>query len=289
MNEQNFIDFQNVTYSYDEYDDDGRLSDDVNVAVDNMTFSINEGEFVALIGRNGSGKSTIARHINGLLVPQSGVVYVDGINTKDEELIWNIRCNVGMVFQNPDNQIIGTTVEEDIAFGLENIGIPRDEMIIRMNDAIATTKLVECRFSEPHLLSGGQKQRVAIAGILAMRPKCIVLDEATAMLDPVGRREVMSVIKELNKNAGITIVHITHHMDEVTVADRVFLIDEGKILLIGTPKEVFSKEEMVIKAGLEVPQATQLFNLLRKKGFILPEDVITAEEAFDYLKLILKR
>lgn len=310
-----FIEFRNLSYTYNIYDDDSeydaasskkskKASVAVNVesaeqeaesessvktvnAVENANFTIQKGEFVAVVGRNGSGKSTLARMMNALLIPTEGVVYVDGIDTKNEDMVWEIRRHVGMVFQNPDNQIVGTTVEEDVAFGLENIGVPRDEMILRISEALATVKLEKERRTEPHLLSGGQKQRCAIAGITAMRPECIVLDEATAMLDPIGRREVMSLVHKLNREQGITIVHITHHMDEVSSADRVILIDNGHILADTTPRKFFANKKLVEESGLEVPQITELFDILRQNGVEVPEDIISIDEGVSVLSELI--
>ncbi len=288
MDTRGFIDFQNVSYTYQppekEEQDGEALSRAEQYAVSDVDLVIQQGEFVAVIGRNGSGKSTMARLINALLLPSKGVLMVRGIRTDEEEQIWDIRSSVGMVFQNPDNQIIGTSVEEDIAFGPENLGVPREEMIKRMEAAMETTGLTALRQSEPHLLSGGQKQRVAIAGILAMQPSCIILDEATAMLDPIGRREVMRVIQKLNQENHITIVHITHHMDEAACAKRVILIDHGVVRMDGTPKELFRREEDLKEAGLEVPQVTQLFHELIARGWDLPDDVISLEEAVGCLR-----
>ncbi len=296
------FDVKNVSFSYEEaerepeYDKRGKK---INIdetlipgkvfAVENLNFTVKKGEFVAVVGRNGSGKSTCAKLLNGLLLPENGTIIASGFDTKEQEHIWEIRSRVGMVFQNPDNQIIGTTVEEDVAFGPENLGVPYNEMVDRVNSAIETVGLSEHKTREPHLLSGGQKQRVAIAGILAMKPECIVLDEATAMLDPVGRREVMKVIKELNKEHNITIVLITHHMDEVAEAQRAILIDKSKIVFDGTPGELFSHRDEVYDAGLETPQVSQLFYLLNKEiGARLPEDTIDVDTACERLKAFLK-
>ncbi|MBS5843646.1 MAG: energy-coupling factor transporter ATPase [Clostridiales bacterium] len=290
-----FIKFDNVSYTYDDieeetYQDQKQpvVPQRVNYAVENANFTIKKGEFVAIVGRNGSGKSTLARMMNALLLPTEGTVSVNEIDTSNEEMIWEIRSHIGMVFQNPDNQIIGTSVEEDVAFGLENLGVPRDEMIRRIDWALDIVKMEKERRTEPHLLSGGQKQRCAIAGIIAMQPDCIVLDEATAMLDPIGRREVMALITKLNREQNITIVHITHHMDEVAQADRVILIDRGKIFADTTPRKMFSDVERIRAAGLEVPQITALMHILKQNGLEVPEDVITVEEGIEILSALLQ-
>ena len=289
-----FIKFDNVSYTYDDieeetYQDQKQpvVPQRVNYAVENANFTIKKGEFVAIVGRNGSGKSTLARMMNALLLPTEGTVSVNEIDTSNEEMIWEIRSHIGMVFQNPDNQIIGTSVE-DVAFGLENLGVPRDEMIRRIDWALDIVKMEKERRTEPHLLSGGQKQRCAIAGIIAMQPDCIVLDEATAMLDPIGRREVMALITKLNREQNITIVHITHHMDEVAQADRVILIDRGKIFADTTPRKMFSDVERIRAAGLEVPQITALMHILKQNGLEVPEDVITVEEGIEILSALLQ-
>ncbi len=260
----------------------------VHYALSGATLNIYPGEFVAVVGRNGSGKSTMARLMNGLLLPVEGTVIVDGISTMDEEQVWEVRSHVGMVFQNPDNQIVGSSVEEDVAFGLENLGVPREEMLTRIDWATKTVGIHDCLQAEPHTLSGGQKQRVAIAGILAMKPACIVLDEATAMLDPVGRREVMQTVRRLNQENGITIVHITHHMDEVSLCSRAILVDNGQILADCTPRELFTRPELVREAGLETPQVTRLFEQLRLRGVEVPADIITPEDALPVLKELLQ-
>ena len=291
-----FIRFENVSYTYDETEEDEQQSQKqpvvpqrIHYAVEHADFTIQKGEFVAIVGRNGSGKSTLARTMNALLLPSEGVVYVNEIDTSREEMIWEIRSHVGMVFQNPDNQIVGTSVEEDVAFGMENLGVPRSEMLRRMDWALETVKLGKERKTEPHLLSGGQKQRCAIAGIIAMQPDCIVLDEATAMLDPIGRREVLALVEKLNREQNITIVHITHHMDEVARADRVILIDRARILADTTPRELFSYVERVRAAGLEVPQITALMHLLKQHGLPVPGDVITVEEGLEVLTALLRK
>lgn len=256
-------------------------------ALQDIDLAIGAGEFLAILGRNGSGKSTLAKLFNALLLPASGTVIVNGINTMNEELLWEIRTSTGMVFQNPDNQIVGTIVEEDVAFGPENLGVPPEKIRQRVDEALETIGLAEFKKHEPHLLSGGQKQRVAIAGILAMKPKCIVLDEATAMLDPVGRKEVMRILRKLNKEEGITIVHITHHMDEAGKADRVLVIDSGKCVMLGTPKEVFRDVRKIKSLGLDVPQVTELMYELNQSGYDFPLDILTVDEAFQVLSKAL--
>ncbi|HHW00725.1 MAG TPA: energy-coupling factor transporter ATPase [Clostridiaceae bacterium] len=274
-----------VSYIYSSNISEGR---EVK-ALSEINAEFKRGQFIVVIGRNGSGKSTFARLLNALLLPVEGTVIVNGIDTRDEEKVWEIRRSVGMVFQNPDNQIVGTIVEEDVAFGPENLGLPTEEIIKRVADALQAVGISEYSKYAPHLLSGGQKQRVAIAGILAMKPECIVLDEATSMLDPIGRKEVMNVLKKLNKEEGITVIHITHHMDEASMADRVIIVDEGKIVLDGPPKKVFSNVEKVKGLGLDVPQVTELFNELKKEGFQLPDGVLSVDEAVDILADIIVR
>ncbi|MCX8131365.1 MAG: energy-coupling factor transporter ATPase [Clostridia bacterium] len=280
-----FISVENVSYIYKSHSEE-------NVGVRALTdidINIDEGEFVVILGRNGSGKSTFARLVNALLLPASGTVYIKGISTRDEQLVWDIRRTAGMVFQNPDNQIVGTVVEEDVAFGPENLGIQPEEIRERVDAALKTVGISEYAKNAPHLLSGGQKQRVAIAGILAMKPKCIVLDEATSMLDPIGRREVMNVLKKLNEEEKITIIHITHHMDEATLADRVIVIDKGQLVMQGTPRAVFRDVQKVKGLGLDVPQVTELLYELRKEGISLPEDILNVEEAYEYLVNLLNK
>ena len=243
-----------------------------------VSLSVRKGEFVALLGHNGSGKSTIAKHMNAILLPSGGKVYVAGMDTADENLLTDIRRTVGMVFQNPDNQLVATIVEEDVAFGPENLGIPSAEMRQLVEDALKAVGMYEYRRHAPHKLSGGQKQRVAIAGIIAMRPKCIVFDEPTAMLDPRGRQEVMDAIDNLVKKLGITVVLITHYMDEAAKADRVIIINDGRLLMEGKPNEVFSHIDMLREHHLDVPQATELAQYLRSEGYDIPDDVLTPEE-----------
>ncbi|HKM43009.1 MAG TPA: energy-coupling factor transporter ATPase [Limnochordia bacterium] len=248
------------------------------IALKDVSLEIFDGEFVAVLGHNGSGKSTLAKHVNALLTPTSGQVVVAGLDTVDQEKVWEIRQKVGMVFQNPDNQLVATTVEEDVAFGPENLGVPSLEIQRRVTSSLETVGMLSYRFHSPHQLSGGQKQRVAIAGVVSMMPKCIVLDEPTAMLDPNGRGEVMSTIHSLNKEEGITVLHITHHMDEVIGADRVIVMDEGRIVLQGTPREVFSQVKLLRSLHLDVPQVTDLAERMRKRGYAIPQGTLTVNE-----------
>ena len=247
-------------------------------ALEDVTLSIEKGSFVVVLGHNGSGKSTLAKHFNAVLLPSGGAVYVEGMNTQDEDLLLEIRRRVGMVFQNPDNQIVANVVEEDVAFAPENLGVPTAEIRRRVDDALAAVGMTEFARHAPHLLSGGQKQRVAIAGVIAMEPACIVLDEATAMLDPIGRQEVLSAVHKLNREKGITVVLITHHMNEAEDADRVIVMDDGKIALDGTPKEVFTQVEPLRDMGLTVPDTVDLLDRLRKDGLEVPLDALTVEE-----------
>lgn len=279
---------EHVKFDYIRRDDeDGVVA--IQTAVDDVSFHVKKGEFVAILGHNGSGKSTLAKHINALLVPEEGTVYVDKIDTTEEEMIWEVRQKVGMVFQNPDNQIVYNVVEEDVGFGPENIGVPTKEIWTRVEESLAKVNMLSARKESPNNLSGGQKQRVAIAGILAMKPQCIVLDEATAMLDPVGRKDVLKAVKELNEKDNITVLFITHYMDEVVEADRVLVMDKGKIVMQGSPREIFSQVEKLQKYHLDVPQVTLLAHELRKKGMQIPNDVITAEELADAIAYNLGR
>lgn len=282
--ERSIIEVNNVSFIYKAHSEDRA---DVT-ALQDINLTIRKGEFLAILGRNGSGKSTLAKLFNALIMPVTGTVIVNGFDTLNEELLWDIRSSTGMVFQNPDNQIVGTVVEEDVAFGPENLGVPPEEIRVRVDEALETIGLSEYKKHAPHLLSGGQKQRVAIAGILAMKPKSIVLDEATAMLDPVGRKEVMRIIRKLNMEEGITIVHITHHMDEASKADRVMVIDAGRCVMLGTPKEVFQDVKKMKRLGLDVPQVTELMYELNKSGYDFPIDILTVDEALQYLTKALK-
>ena len=272
----NIINVNNISYEYitEEYS---------YKAIDNLSLDVKQGEFVAIIGHNGSGKSTLSKNLNAILMPTEGNILIDGNDTKDEEKLWDIRQTAGMVFQNPDNQIVATIVEEDVAFGPENLGVEPTLIRERVEDALKSVGIYELKDRQPHLLSGGQKQRVAIAGIIAMRPKCIIFDEATAMLDPSGRKEVMNVIKKLNKEENITTLHITHYMEETVQADRVVVVDKGKKLLEGTPKEVFKNVDLLKKIGLDVPYMTELAGLLREEGLDIDDDILTVDEMVDKL------
>lgn len=268
-----------LTYEYVRVlETDHGTKEEKVAALKNVNIEINKGDFVAVLGHNGSGKSTFAKHINALVQPTGGTLWVDDMDTKNDELVWEIRQTAGMVFQNPDNQLVATVVEEDIAFGPENMGVEPKEIRKRVDEALATVRMSEYATHTPSKLSGGQKQRIAIAGVLAMKPKCIVLDEPTAMLDPVGRRDVMETIERLNREEGITMILITHYMDEAVRADKVFVIDDGDLVMQGTPKEIFSQVETLQKYGLDVPQVTEVAYLLRKEGVELPADILTIEE-----------
>lgn len=258
-----------------------------NYAVNGASLAVKKGEFVAVLGANGCGKSTLAKHFNAILLPESGTVTVEGIDTREEERLYDIRQKVGMVFQNPDNQIVATVVEEDVAFALENLGVPPDEIRVRIDEAMEMAGIYKHRGKAPHKLSGGQKQRVAIAGVIALRPDCLVLDEATAMLDPRGREKVMSTIRRLNHEFGITVVAITHYMEEAAQADRVLVMSGGRIAMEGTPKEVFSQTEKVRSLRLDVPQAAELRDELAKAGLPMPQGVITEEECAEALYRLL--
>ena len=274
--------FDKVTFEYIRRDEDGNV-ESINKALDEIDLDVKKGDFIAILGANGSGKSTLARHINALLTPTEGTVYIENLDTKEEDNLLKIRQKTGMVFQNPDNQIIASLVEEDVGFGPENIGIPTKEIWERVGFALEKVGMTAYREKSPNNLSGGQKQRVAIAGILAMKPECIVLDEPTAMLDPKGRREVIDTITELNKKEGITIILITHYMTEVVGADKVYVMSEGNIRLYGTPREIFKETDLLKSYKLDVPQVTEIAYRLRKKGFRLPDCVLTVEELAEYL------
>ncbi len=279
-----YIEFRDVTFGYEE-DLDSNVSDNV---IENMNLKIEKGSFVAVLGHNGCGKSTVAKLCNAIAIPQKGEVFVDGIDTADEERLYDIRQRVGMVFQNPDNQIVATIVEDDVAFGPENLGVEPSEIRRRVDDALKNVGMYEFRSFEPHKLSGGQKQRVAIAGIIAMQPECIVLDEPTAMLDPRGRREVMETVMRLNKEQGITVIFITHYMDEAVKADRVIVMDEGKIILDGEPSQVFVNIDTLKRVGLDVPDATELTAELIKSGVELPRDILDIDRLYDEIVTLME-
>lgn len=273
---------ENLVFEYIKRDEDGNV-DGINRAVDNVNIEIEAGQFIAIVGHNGSGKSTFARHINALLLPTEGTVRVAGKDTSDEANLWEIRQSAGMVFQNPDNQIVGTIVEEDVGFGPENLGVPTDEIWKRVDKALEAVGMTAYREYSPNKLSGGQKQRVAIAGVVAMRPRCIIMDEPTAMLDPRGRREVLSAVLELNRREKVTIIWITHYMNEIVNADRVFVMDKGKVVLEGTPREIFMQAEKLKAIRLEAPQASELAYRLSKAGIPVSAGVLTAEELVEEL------
>ena len=272
-----------ATQVYFSYDEEAESP----LVLDNISLTVRRGEFLAVLGHNGSGKSTLAKHFNAILLPQRGRVVVEGMDTAREEKLYDIRQTVGMVFQNPDNQIVATIVEEDVAFALENMGVPPAEIRQRVDDALRSVGMYEFREHAPHQLSGGQKQRIAIAGVIAMRPKCIVLDEPTAMLDPRGRAEVMKTLRELNREHGITVALITHYMDEAAQCDRVVVVDRGRLLMDGKPREVFSRVEELKAVGLDVPQVTELMHRLRQAGLPVREDIITEEECAAQLEQLL--
>ena len=264
-------------YEYLKYDDDGNV-EQTSRAVDDVNLDIREGQFIAILGHNGSGKSTLAKHINALLVPTEGTLWVDSMDTSSEENLWKIRQRAGMVFQNPDNKIIGSVVEEDVGFGPDNIGVPTDEIWKRVDRCLEAVGMVAYRHHSPNKLSGGQKQRVAIAGVMAMRPKCIVLDEPTAMLDPNGRKDVLKAVRELNEKEGVTVILITHYMEEVVFADHVYVMDSGHVVMSGVPREIFSQVDTLKKYGLDVPQVTLLAYELKKAGLRIPDGILTIEE-----------
>lgn len=272
-----FIEIKKLAYEYFHRDDEGNING-INRAVDDVSLDVERGDFIAVLGHNGSGKSTLAKHINAILYPSEGTVCVDGLYSSDYNNTWKIRESAGMVFQNPDNQIIASVVEEDVAFGPENMGVPTDEIKSRVDEALKTLGMYEYRKHSPNKLSGGQKQRVAIAGVVAMHPKCIILDEPTAMLDPKGRAEVIRAARALNDVEKVTIVLITHYMEEVVHADKVFVMDSGKIVMQGTPKEIFSDVEKLKSLRLDVPEVTELAYELKKAGLDIPDGIITNEE-----------
>ena len=278
----NIIKAVKLAYEYKRYGEDGQVEETLR-AVDGVDLDVKKGDFVAILGHNGSGKSTLAKQINALLVPTEGTLYVDGMDTKDPEKVWDIRQSAGMVFQNPDNQIIGSVVDEDVGFGPENMGIPTKEIWERVEESLRSVGMWEYRHSSPNELSGGQKQRVAIAGVVAMHPKCIVLDEPTAMLDPVGRKDVIRTVRALNMVEDVTVILITHYMEEVIYADKVIVMDDGKVVMQGTPGEIFSQVDTLKKYRLDVPQVTLLAHELKKAGLDLPAGILSIEELVDNL------
>lgn len=267
---------KNLIYEYLRRDEDGNV-EGVNRAVDDVSLGVRRGEFIAIVGHNGSGKSTLAKHMNAILQPTRGTVWVDGIDTSQEEQVWAVRQRAGMVFQNPDNQIVANVVEEDVAFAPENLGVPTEEIRRRVDSALKAVGMEEFVTHAPHLLSGGQKQRIAIAGVVAMEPACIVLDEATAMLDPIGRREVLATVRRLNREKGVTVILITHHMNEAEDADRVIVMSEGRPAMDGTPKEVFTQISALRSMGLTAPDTVDLLDRLQKDGFSVPLDALSVE------------
>ena len=271
-----------IVFEYAKRDEEGNIIGKSR-AIDEVSLDIEPGQFIAILGHNGSGKSTLAKHMNALLVPSDGTMWVDGMDTKEEEHLWDVRQSAGMVFQNPDNQIIGTVVEEDVGFGPENLGVPTEEIWKRVEDSLKAVGMIEYRHHSPNKLSGGQKQRVAIAGVMAMRPKCIVLDEPTAMLDPNGRKEVLRSVMELRKREHITVILITHYMEEVVDADHVFVMDHGHVVMQGTPREIFSQVDTLKHYRLDVPQVTILADELRKRGLDIPAGVLKKEELVEIL------
>ena len=278
------IETRDLVFDYIRRDEEGNV-EGITTAVDNVSLSVKQGDFIAILGHNGSGKSTLAKHFNAILYPTEGTVFVDGMDTRDDEKLWDVRREAGMVFQNADNQIIGQIVEEDVGFGPENLGVPTEEIWQRVEESLKAVGMYEFRKYAPGKLSGGQKQRVSIAGVIAMHPKCIVLDEPTAMLDPLGRKEVIRAVRALNDVEGITIILITHYMEEIIHADKVFVMDQGKVALQGTPRKIFSQVEKLKELRLDVPQVTMLAHELREKGLDIPEGILTKEELIEALHL----
>ena len=271
------IQTEKLVYEYEKRDEEGNVIG-TSRAIDEVDIEAKEGQFIAILGHNGSGKSTLAKHLNAILMPTEGSVWVNGKNTSNPDELWNVRQSEGMVFQNPDNQIIGTVVEEDVGFGPENLGVPTDEIWQRVEESLKAVGMIEYRHHSPNKLSGGQKQRVAIAGVVAMEPKCIVMDEPTAMLDPVGRREVLKTVHKLRKQKKVTVILITHYMEEVVDADKIFVMDHGKVVMEGSPKEIFSKVDELKSYRLDVPQVTILADELRKRGLDIPKGILRKEE-----------
>ena len=271
-----------LVYEYEKRDEEGNVTG-TSRAVDEVDIDMKEGQFIAILGHNGSGKSTLAKHINAILTPTSGTMWVDGRDTKQPDELWNVRQTAGMVFQNPDNQIIGTVVEEDVGFGPENLGVPTDEIWNRVEQSLRSVGMIEYRHHSPNKLSGGQKQRVAIAGVVAMEPKCIVLDEPTAMLDPMGRKEVLKTVQKLREEKRVTVILITHYMEEVVDADKVYVMDHGRVVMEDTPRHIFSQVDLLKKYRLDVPQATLLADELRKRGLDIPAGILRKEELVEAL------
>ena len=278
---------KDLVFEYIRRDEEGNV-EGITTALDHVDLEVNPGDFIAILGHNGSGKSTLAKHFNAILMPTEGTVRVDGMDTGEQEKVWDIRQRAGMVFQNPDNQIIGQVVEEDVGFGPENMGVPTAEIWERVEESLKAVGMYEYRKHSPNKLSGGQKQRVSIAGVIAMHPKCIILDEPTAMLDPNGRKEVVRAVRALNMAEGITVVLITHYMEEIINADKVFVMDKGKIAMQGTPKEIFSHVEQLKELRLDVPQVTLLAHELQKKGLEIPDGILTTEELVGHLGRVFK-
>ncbi len=279
---RNMIQTEKLVFEYEKRDEEGTVIG-TSRAIDQVDLGIEEGQFIAILGHNGSGKSTLAKHMNAILVPTGGTVWVDGMDTKRPEDLWNVRQSAGMVFQNPDNQIIATVVEEDVGFGPENLGVPTDEIWKRVEDSLKAVGMIEYRHHSPNKLSGGQKQRVAIAGVIAMEPKCIVLDEPTAMLDPSGRKEVLKTVRDLRRGKHVTVILITHYMEEVIDADRIFVMDHGHIVMQGTPREIFSQVDTLKSYRLDVPQVTMLADELKKRGLDIPTGILKKEELVEAL------
>jgi energy-coupling factor transport system ATP-binding protein len=284
----NIVKARKLVHEYVKLDEDGKV-ESRSRAVDDVDLDVEAGDFIAILGHNGSGKSTLAKHINAILLPTEGTLYVDGKDTQDESKLWEIRQTAGMVFQNPDNQIIGTIVDEDVGFGPENMGVPQAEIWQRVEDSLKAVGMWEYRSHSPNKLSGGQKQRVAIAGVVAMRPKCIVLDEPTAMLDPNGRKEVIQTVRELNQKEHVTVILITHYMEEVIQADKVFVMDHGKVVMQGTPREIFSQVERLKEYRLDVPQATLVAYELQQKGVPLPNGILSMDELVEELEKVREK
>ena len=288
MHRMKIIKAEKLVHEYIHRDEDNQV-ESIQTALDGVDIEIEKGQFVAILGHNGSGKSTLAKHMNAILEPSGGEMWVDGMDTSDEKHLWDIRQSAGMVFQNPDNQIIASLVEEDVGFGPENLGVPTEDIWKRVNQSLKSVGMLEYSHHSPNRLSGGQKQRVAIAGVMAMEPECIVLDEPTAMLDPNGRKEVIDTVRQLNQEKRVTVILITHYMDEVVHADKVYVMDDGKIVLSGTPREVFSQVEYLKLLRLDVPQVTELAHELRKSGVDVPEGILTIEELVQSLEKLKSR